>query len=169
MLLDSNRRTVSVNVLPKMLLTEYMMQNDAGWVPSVFSPIMFQGNPELWNGTAGAISTGAETFPPGVIPLGAFPPGIIPTGTDGMTIPQCIPVLFPVQMPLFLPSPTSNQSGQNAGFYPFSPMVPFYGLPGMAAGAPAGLKFPIPMYVLNTYRFSLNLLLVYLLPSVYLL
>lgn len=136
-----------------------MVQNDAGCVPLVFSPIIFPGNPESWNGTAGTISTGTtlgETFPPGVMPLGAFPLGISPTGTaDGITIPQCIPVLFPVQMPLFLPAPPSNQAGQNAGFYPFSSMIPFYGLPGMAPGAPgapAGLKFPLPMYVLNTYR-----------------
>lgn len=109
-----------------MSLTEYMMQGDAGQVPLVFSPIMFSGNPE-GNGTA----------------------GISPTATtaDGVTIPQWIPVLFPVQMPLFLPSLPSNQGGQDAGFYPFPPMIPFY---GMAPGAPAGLEFPVPMYVLNT-------------------
>lgn len=150
-----------------MLLTEYWMQNDAGWVPLAFSPIMFQGNPELWNGTAGTISTGAETFPPGVMPLGAFPPGIGATGTaDGISIPQCIPVLFPVQMPLFLPSPPSNQAGQNGGF---SPMLPLYGLPGMAAGAPALFKFPVPMYVLKHLAIYFILLLAFLLSCVCLL
>lgn len=126
-----------------------MMQNDAGWVPLMFSPIMFPGNPESWNGMASTGTTPVETlppgaipfgaFPPGAIPLGAFPPGISPTGTaDGIAIPQCIPVLFPVQMPFFLPSPPSNQAGQNAGFHP----LPFFGF--------TGIKFPGPMYVLNT-------------------
>lgn len=116
------------------------LQNDAGWVPMMFSPIMVPGNPEGWNGMAGITSTGTplgETFPPGMIPMGTFPPGT----AEGTMAPQFVPVLFPVQMPIFMPP--SNQAGQNAGCY----SLPIFGFPGMAPGAPAGFKFPGPMYV----------------------
>lgn len=134
-----------------------MVQNDAGWVPLVLNPIMFPGNPDSWNGTPGTISTGAtpfESFQSGAVPLGAFPPGITPPGTvDGTTIPQWMPILIPIQMPLFLPSPPSDQAGQSAGFYPVPAMLPFYQPFGVApgvSGVPAGLKFPVPMYALST-------------------
>lgn len=134
--------------------TSTPFQNDAGWVPLVLSPVMLPGNPGSWNGTPGTIptrTTPLETFPSGAIPLGTFPPGTTPPATvDGPTIPQWMPVLIPVQMPLFLPSPPSDQAGQNAGFFPFPPAVPFYQPFGMAPGvpgAPAGLKFPVPMNI----------------------
>ncbi|KAG0566162.1 hypothetical protein KC19_7G043100 [Ceratodon purpureus] len=131
--------------------TSTAFQNDAGWVPLVLSPAMFPGNPDSWIGAPGTIPSGTtplETFPSGAVPLGTFPPGTTPPATvDGITIPQWMPVLIPVQMPLFLPSPPSDQAGQNAGFYSVPSMIPFYQPFGMAPGAPTGLKFPVPMNV----------------------
>ena len=131
------------------------MQNDAGFVPFLLCPMMYSGNPESWNEAPGTIPTGTippGTFPAGSVPFGAFQPGTTPGTVEGTAISQWIPVLFPVQMPLLLPSP-SDQVGQNIGFYPVPSMIPFYQPFGMTPGvpgAPAGLKFPVPMYGLKT-------------------
>lgn len=100
-----------------------MTQSEGGWVPWIFFPGMLPGITD--NGGVG----------------GERP--------DGANVPQWVPVMFPVQMPMFLPLPPPDQAAQTGGLYAV-PLLPIYGPMGMGPqGSPGALKFPSPLYVVS--------------------